>query len=105
MKRQKVTELYLEVARVVGETLQQAGLNPSTTIRLTTAITAAMCRNFAGGTVYFPLNVIEQRVRKAASIVAEFDGGNLRELALKHDLSENCVRNILRRSRHSGHDK
>lgn len=95
----------MEVARVIGETLQQAGLNPAATIRLTTAITASMCRNFAGGTIYFPLNVIEQRVRKAASIVAEFDGSNLRELALKHELSEICVRNILRRSRCLGHDK
>jgi Mor family transcriptional regulator len=98
MSRRAGKGLYLEVARVIVETLKEAGLQPAATVRLATAITASICRNFAGACIYFPLNIAEQQARKASAIVAEFDGRNYRELALKHDLTENQVRNLVRRA-------
>lgn len=105
MKRSGGRDLYLEVARVVGETLREAGLKPSITIRLTIALTASMCRDFAGSMVYFPKKTAEQHLRKAAAIVSEFDGSNYRELAIKHDLTEASVRNILRRAKNPHYQK
>jgi Mor family transcriptional regulator len=90
---------YLEIVRVIVETLKEAGLQAAPTVRLATAITASICSNFAGSCIYFPRNVAEQHARKAAAIVAECDGRNYRELALKYDLTEVQVRNLVRRAK------
>lgn len=50
---------------------------------------------FQGTTVYFPkLDVTLKSIRNAR-IRAEFNGGNVAELALKYNLTEVWVRNIL----------
>lgn len=98
MKKRKGGELYMEVARVVVEALKEAGVPPAAIVKLATSVTASIYRNFSGGVIYFPLNAAEQQARRAAEIVAAFDGGNYRALALKHDLSEVQVRGIVRRS-------
>lgn len=56
---------------------------------------ALLIENFGGTSIYIPKADAFLRVTRDEQIRQEYDGGNIKALALKHSLSEMQIRNIL----------
>lgn len=55
-----------------------------------------LCTAFGGSSIYIPQlkELVKNRVYKC--IYTEYNGGNIKELAIKYDVSESTVYNIIR---------
>ncbi len=98
MSHNGTKDFYLDITAVIVECLKDAGLPPNAVIKLATLLSSSLYARFAGSCFYFPKNAVEKAGQRAVAIVAEFNGSNFRELALKYDLSENRVRQIVKRA-------
>lgn len=58
-------------------------------------LTLKLASELGGRNIYFPKTDALQRISRDKAICREFTGFNLLELARKHDLTENRVREIL----------
>ncbi|MCM1104916.1 MAG: hypothetical protein NC409_12520 [Clostridium sp.] len=55
-----------------------------------------LVKNFGGGQIYIPKNADLLREMKVRAIRKEFDGLNLKQLAIKYDVSNSFVYNVIR---------
>lgn len=55
-----------------------------------------LCNNFGGSSIYIPQKRDLLKNKIYAAIYHEFDGSNIKQLAVKYDVSEATVYNIIR---------
>lgn len=59
-------------------------------------------REFGGTSVYFPTEKMVYKEARDREILAEFNGGNIKDLASKYNMSESYIRSIINRHKKVG---
>lgn len=73
-----IPEAYKEIAKLIG-----------------VENTIILCKNFGGGMIYIPKCDSIVKPARDKKIRFEFDGMNYKKLAIKYNLSESTIRNII----------
>ncbi|TQO55591.1 Mor transcription activator family protein [Paraclostridium bifermentans] len=68
-------------------------------IRLGIDITKVLFEEFGGTSVYFPTEKMIYKEARDRSIIEEFNGFNVKELASKYSMSESYIRAIIRKNK------
>lgn len=81
-----------------AESVMYSGVYREISDLLGTEAMRKLYRHFRGQQVSFPIRLYDpQKIRQ--SVIREYDGTNLRELAAKYDYSEKTIRRMLRDGR------
>lgn len=100
--RAKHERLLIGLQSEIAEALSAAGVSERSAASTAARAVHRWCANFGGVTVYLPRGQTEWRAERDARIVAEFNGANAGDLALRYDLSESRVRQVVRLHRCTG---
>jgi Mor family transcriptional regulator len=95
-ERNEGVELSLLLSIV--EVLLARGVKQAAAVGIGMEAVKLFCRRFGGGTVYLPKLLLTEVAEKTARIYREFDGSNYAQLAVKYELTEQRIRQLLKRS-------
>lgn len=89
--------VLLDLTIVAVRVLTDKGVKQPAAVVVAAEITKEFYRLYGGQNMYIPVRRVERAAKQAAEVVAEFNGKNYRELALKFGLSERWVRIFIKR--------
>lgn len=98
MARIKCEDVLEGMAIVIANELERLKINKEESTRIAVSVTNQMRSYLGGQSVYFPKDVITNKSYRDQEIFKAFDGTNYQELAIKHELSEMRIRQIVSRA-------
>jgi len=91
-------DIELSLLLSIVEVLLARGVGQAVAVGVGREAVKLFCRRFGGGTIYLPKLLLAEVAEKATRIYQEFDGSNYFQLAVKYGLTEQRVRQLLKRS-------
>jgi Mor family transcriptional regulator len=92
----EVNNILKDIHQVSYDALVNKGIDKDISQSACDAIIEAIIKRTGGTAVYIPIEGGNKRKRRNDNIASKFTGANQKQLAIKYNVSENCIYAILK---------